>query len=185
MSKKKDTKKKTKLPQTLDDLKAAEYNPRTITTDAAKGLDASLNEFGNISGITFNRTTGRLVTGHQRVAALKERGGEFELLDKDKGEIRVGRHVFPVRIVAWSLSKEKAANISANNSLISGEFVDDVLKDLLDELEKDDVYDSLRFDDLLNTVTVPAFDPIDDDDQPRLDEKKKIECPACGHEFVP
>jgi hypothetical protein len=29
------------------------------------------------------------------------------------------------------------------------------------------------------------FSPVGIDEQPRLDEKKKVVCPNCGHEFTP
>lgn len=178
-------KKKVHIPKTLDDLKAAEYNPRTITDAAAGGLSVSTKEFGDISGITFNKTTGQLVTGHQRVAVLRERGGELVLVDKNKMEIHVGKNVFPVRMVAWSLAKEQAANVSANNPNIGGDFIDDDLNAMLEGIQEDcAAFEDLRFDELLGSVSVPNFDSIHDDEQPRLDEKKKIECPECGHEFT-
>ena len=49
----------------LADLKPAPYNPRTISEEALKGLGVSLEEFGDISGFTWNKQTGHLVTGHQ------------------------------------------------------------------------------------------------------------------------
>jgi hypothetical protein len=46
----------------------------------------------------------------------------------------------------------------------------------------------LGFDaDELNTLMgfVPDFQPGSEDDQGRLDEKAKITCPECKHEFAP
>lgn len=31
----------------------------------------------------------------------------------------------------------------------------------------------------------PQFNPIPESEVPRLDEKKKVKCPECGHEFTP
>ena len=31
----------------------------------------------------------------------------------------------------------------------------------------------------------PDFAPVDMSEQPRLDEKKRVTCPECGHEFAP
>ena len=58
----------------LDELAPAPYNPRRIDEDAARGLRASLEAFGDISGITYNATTKRLVSGHQRVHQLRSLG---------------------------------------------------------------------------------------------------------------
>ena len=58
----------------LSDLRPAEYNAdiRAISNTARNGLRASMGEFGDLSGITFNDLTGNQVTGHQRVNGLRE-----------------------------------------------------------------------------------------------------------------
>ena len=38
---------------------------------------------------------------------------------------------------------------------------------------------------LLDDLAGPMFDPATIDEQGRLDEKKKCQCPKCGHEFTP
>lgn len=43
-------------------------------------------------------------------------------------------------------------------------------------------FDASELDALLQG---PSFDPEGADSQPRLDEKKKVTCPECGHEFRP
>ena len=43
-------------------------------------------------------------------------------------------------------------------------------------------FDTSELDALLQG---PSFDPEAADSQPRLDEKKTVACPACGHEFRP
>jgi len=60
-----------KTIKSLADLRAASYNPREITQEALEGLGHSLEEFGDISGIVWNKRTGHLVAGHQRVEALR------------------------------------------------------------------------------------------------------------------
>ena len=44
---------------------------------------------------------------------------------------------------------------------------------------------SFEEDDLAALLDAPDFDPVPAADQPRLDEKKQISCPECGHEFTP
>ena len=34
-------------------------------------------------------------------------------------------------------------------------------------------------------LDAPNFDPASIDEQGKLDEKKKVTCPGCGHEFTP
>jgi len=31
----------------------------------------------------------------------------------------------------------------------------------------------------------PNFDPVGEDEQPRLDQRSPVTCPECGHEFIP
>jgi hypothetical protein len=43
---------------------------------------------------------------------------------------------------------------------------------------------SLGSEDLAALLTGPDFQPAGEDDQSRLDRKKEITCPECGHEFT-
>lgn len=128
--------------ESIDDLKPAPYNPRTIKDKAAKGLSVSIREFGDISGITWNSKTGNLVTGHQRVSRLKSEGAVFDngcLVSKNGKK-------FPVRVVDWPIEKEKAANVAANNPAIGGEYTKAGLSDMLAEIKLDlgeDGFDAL------------------------------------------
>lgn len=53
--------------KSIDDLKPDPGNPRGIEEPAAAGLRMSLQAFGDIGGLVWNRQTGELVAGHQRV----------------------------------------------------------------------------------------------------------------------
>lgn len=146
---------------TADDLRPADYNPRSLSEEAAGGLRASLREFGDIAGITFNVRTGRLVTGHQRVDQLRKQYGRalrLEPLAGDRAQlVTPSGDVFAVRLVEWDAGREKAANITANNPHIGGEFTDD-LEAILREVEKSDaeLFGRLRLDDLLGDIEVEA-----------------------------
>jgi len=138
--------------KTLDDLAPAPYNPRSITERAADGLRASLDRFGDIAGIVWNKRTGRLVTGHQRVNQLRALGATLEV-DPDSGqvEIDVGGRSFSVRVVDWNEDEEKAANITANNKHIGGDFTEE-LDALLEDLQQtlgDDSFSAIKLDSLL------------------------------------
>lgn len=113
----------------LKDLKPAPYNPRVMKDRAKKGLRTSLKEFGDLSGIVFNRTTGNLVTGHHRLQELRgEYGDSLELrgIKDDWALYTPAGDKFPVRVVEWEMGKEMAANITANNSGIQGRFTDEL-----------------------------------------------------------
>ena len=55
----------------LEDLKPAPRNPRRISAEAMGALGHSLDAFGDLSSICWNRRSGHLVAGHQRMTALK------------------------------------------------------------------------------------------------------------------
>lgn len=133
---------------TISSLKAADYNPRKIEEENFTALTYSIKEFGDLSGITFNRTTGNLVTGHQRVRSLMEQYGTDLPIVKNGILLPDGSH-FHVRFVDWDLQKEVAANIAANNPNLQGEFTVDLQK-LLMNLEQDSnsLWESLAFDKL-------------------------------------
>ena len=73
----------------LTDLKSAGYNPRTITDEQLGWLKKSLEEFGDLSGIVFNRRTGNTVGGHQRLKCLPP---DAKIEKKDLKEKNQDRH---------------------------------------------------------------------------------------------
>lgn len=59
----------------IDDLKAAEYNPRLLTSKQYKDLHTSLTLFGFVDPVIINTYEGReniIIGGHQRVKVWKE-----------------------------------------------------------------------------------------------------------------
>lgn len=110
----------------ITDIKPDPENPRVISEQAESQLSESVKSFGNIAGITYNKRTGQLVSGHQRFNQLKKQFPDLKLKtlnpdflmitsqDKDTG--------FLIRVVDWEETKQKAANIVANAPHIAGEF---------------------------------------------------------------
>lgn len=131
----------------ITDLKEDPSNPRSITPQALNALGKSLDEFGDLSGIVWNRRTGELVCGHQRIRALREKYGDERAIPflADDGEVREIEVVqpgdceevilrVPVRTVDWPREKQKIANIVANSPLIAGTFTGSAI-DIIGELE--------------------------------------------------
>lgn len=122
----------------LRDLTPAEYNPRK---DLKPGdpeyekLKRSLDEFGYVEPIIWNRQTGRIVGGHQRVRAMMDLG----ITEAD------------VVVVDFDEEREKGLNIALNK--ISGEWDKDKLALLITDLQAAD------FD-----VSLTGFDPDEIDD---------------------
>ena len=123
----------------VKDLKAAEYQARTITDLQLAMLGKSMQNYGDLSGVIFNTRTKRLIGGHQR---LKHLDPEWEIVKrscKDKlgttaaGFIRTpfGRWIY--REVNWPERKEMMASIAANKQ--GGEFDNLKLKNLVISLD--------------------------------------------------
>jgi len=132
--------------RSLEDLRSAfaDYNPRTISDDAAAGLRASLQRFGLADLPVLNRTTGNLVSGHQRVKQAIESGasGDVDVIVVELAEI-----------------EEKALNVTLNNPHIAGEFTSD-LDGILEGLRAHDeaALGELRLDELLADMAPPSID---------------------------
>jgi len=126
------------MSKTVGDLKHAEYNPRKMSDQDRRALEQAMRAFGDLSGVVFNRKTGNLVGGHQRVTAL-EKSWPVVIVETLKepdnvGTVAAGYIKTPFgnwsyREVDWELAVEKAANIAANR--ISGTWDDAKLKDVL------------------------------------------------------
>lgn len=143
----------------ITDLKPAPYNPRMITRDNARALGHSLREFGDISGIVWNKRTGFLVAGHQRLDTLKAQHGvgtlDFEVLSEEAAIIRTpDGNTFDVRIVDWDEHKERAANLAANSPTLAGEFTTDV-EALLTAVQhhQPELSADLRLDELMAAIS--------------------------------
>lgn len=133
----------------LGDLVPATYNPRTITKKAAEGLRASIERFGLVQEIVVNKRNNTIVGGHQRLQALRDSG----LSDEDK---------VPVVWVDLAENEERALNITLNNSAIAGEFDDEKLQTMLQDLAAEmplDVLEELRLDELATAEPGAGLDP--------------------------
>jgi len=165
-------------------IRRSAYNPRKLNKDSKKALKTSINEFGDISGITVNKRNGNLISGNHRWTELVDEYGKGNLfLEHLEGEIyglnvktgleeEAGFTGFTVRVVDWDDPKEKAANITANSDLVAGEFtaeLQDVLADAaidmpeklfidlrLEELQIDFEDDYLDLDDNSDTIQEQA-----------------------------
>ena len=85
----------------IGDLTPADYNPRKELGPGDPEFDKlkrSLDEFGYVEPVIWNKTTGRVVGGHQRITALKALGYE----DVD------------CVVVELDETREKALNVALN-----------------------------------------------------------------------
>lgn len=123
----------------VSDLKPSLSNPRKISEKRLKMLEKSMREFGDLSGIIFNRRTGNLIGGHQRIKNLDPKWEIVRENAKDglgtvaKGYIKTPFGDWIYREVDWPEKKERAANIAANKH--GGEFEIFSLNEILSELK--------------------------------------------------
>lgn len=121
----------------VSELLPAEYNPRKDLKpgDAEyEKLKRSIEQFGYVEPVIWNKTTGKVVGGHQRLKVLMDMGiTEVECV-----------------VVEMSVEKEKALNIALNK--ISGEWDKDKLALLITDLQGAD------FD-----VSLTGFDAVEID----------------------
>ena len=128
-----DTMKLERIP--IDKLKAATYNPRK---DLKPGdieyekLKKSIETFGYVEPVLWNRRTGNIIGGHQRFKVLVE----------------LGQKEIDCVVVDMDLTDEKALNIALNK--VSGEWDKDKLMLLITDLQGSD------FD-----VSLTGFDSIE------------------------
>lgn len=122
------------------ELKPATYNPRKISPERLTALAKSMAAFGDLSGIVFNRRSGNLVGGHQRVKQLDPSWRVSSSPSKDKvGTVALGYVETPqgrwsYREVDWDARREKAANVAANAA--GGDFDRPLLKAVVLDLQK-------------------------------------------------
>lgn len=160
----------------LSELKPNAKNPRKISPSKLKQLEKALMEFGDLSGIVFNRKTGQLVGGHQRLELFRAKDARVEITEIYKkptktgtvaeGHVLVGKEKFSFREVSWDIGKEKAANIAANKG--AGQWDDDLLADWMNDLA------DLNFDlDLTMFDDKERLEFFEDDDEPKPKKGKK------------
>lgn len=136
----------------ISKLKPAEYNPRKDLKpgDAEyEKLKRSIEQFGYVEPVIWNKATGRVVGGHQRLKVLVDSG----LTEVD------------CVVIELSEEKEKALNVALNK--ISGEWNTDKLAMLISDLQGSDFDVSLtgfEEDELADLFSKTAGKEVTDDD---------------------
>jgi len=116
--------KNTKETVHRSQLKGAPYNPRKINKVQAKRLREGLKTHGLVGGILWNRRTGNLVGGHQRINQLDTLEGSQD-------------YSLEVDVIDVDELQEKEINILLNNQTAQGEFDEDKLADLVEHLREE------------------------------------------------
>jgi ParB-like chromosome segregation protein Spo0J len=147
-------------------------NARTHSDEQVAQIAASIKEWGWTVPVLVD-ADGGIIAGHGRIMAARKLG----LTD------------CPVMVANnWS-EAQKRAYILADNKLALNAGWDMVTLanefHALNELGFDLGVTGFGADELASIMFEPNFEPATADEQGRLDEKKKCQCPECGHEFAP
>lgn len=103
-----------------NEIKNAPYNPRVIEESARKRLKKGLKRFGLVELLVWNKRTGNLVSGHQRLSIMDE-------LEKSKD------YDLTVSAIDIDEKSEMELNIQMNNTSMMGDYDLDMLGDMIND----------------------------------------------------
>ena len=106
------------------DIKNAPYNPRIMDKKAKERLRKNIAKHGLVSALTWNRRTGNLVGGHQRLEQL-------DALEKNKD------YELTVCVVDVDEREEATLNVQLNNPSMQGEWDFDKLAMMSEDFDLD------------------------------------------------
>lgn len=110
------------------EIKNADYNPRLIDKEAKKRLKNGIRKHGLVSALTWNKRTGNLVGGHQRIEQL---------------DALEGRNDYDLTVCVIDVDERDEAllNVQLNNPSMQGDWDMDKLADMAVDFD-------LSFDDM-------------------------------------
>jgi hypothetical protein len=153
-------------------IKNAPYNPRQIDEHARKKLVGNITKKGLLEALVWNKQTGNLVSGHQRLSILDERAAK-------KG---LSNYLLDVAIVDLNEKEEKEQNVFFNNPDAQGTYDVDGLGKLIADEEIDykvagfdDMTLQMMFEDTDYAVTMFDLDEAPGSVQRDIDEISKIQ----------
>ena len=143
-------------------------NARIIPDSAVSKVAGSINEFGFRQPIVVDEA-GVIIAGHTRLLAAE----------------RLGLERVPVVVAAGlTPAQAKAYRLADNRTGQEATWDMELLGIELEELATFDIDLLLTGFDGPELLMPSDFAPVGEDEQGRLDEKKPVVCPECGHEFT-
>lgn len=146
-------------------------HPRNVNQGDVGAIHESITANGFYGVVVAQKSSGHILAGSHRWQAARQAG----LTD------------IPVTWVDVDDSAALRIMLADNRTARLGHDDEAALAELLQELVEDgglegSAYTGDDLDQLLADLN-PDFQPVDEE-PPRLDQKKPIECPSCGHEFT-
>lgn len=183
----------------IETLELWDRNPKLHALDK---LAASIRRYGFKDPPKFepslNDGRGGIVEGNGRAQVLRSMKEAGEKAPRGIGVDDSGAWHAPVLFGVDARSQAEAAAYGVDHNALTLLGGDLGLEDLLQIYDEEQLQALLSdtpdtasllvsFDapDLEALLQGPNFDPVGAGDQPRLDKKAPITCPACGHEFRP
>jgi hypothetical protein len=153
-------------------LLANPFNHRRHPDKQRKAVAASIREIGFVKSVIVNRTTGHVIDGHERIMqALAQ--GEDTMVDVEYVELSEEKEKLALLILDKTSELATVDNASLEALVGDVQTAEQDLADLITEMSQE------------AGILAPEFEPSTEDEQSRLDEKAKVCCPECGHEFTP
>jgi ParB-like chromosome segregation protein Spo0J len=150
-------------------------HPKNVNQGDFGAIQQSIETNGFYGTIVANKRTGHILAGNHRYHVAKQSG--FDSL--------------PVAWVDVDDEEEIRILLADNRTTRLGQDDESKLAELLAELANTEKglsgtgFDGDDLDRLIGDLAGPNFDPATLDEQGRLDQKKPVTCPECGHEFHP
>lgn len=142
-----------------DQIKNAAYNPRKIDGNAKLKLRESLSDHGMLEPFLWNKRTGNLVSGHQRLEQL-------DTLEKQRN------YQVVVSVIDVDEKEEATINVLMNNPSLQGEWDLDKLADM--KLDFDIEFEDMGFDELDVDFLFEGDDRFSElFDTPEVEEEKE------------
>ena len=168
---------------TLADLRPDEANRRRHTPRNIGMIVDALHEVGAARSIVIDES-GTILAGNATVEAAAEAGIErVQVVDAD------GETIVAVRRTGLTEEQKRRLALYDNRAAELAEWdTEQIAVDLEAGLSFEGLFTNDEVADLLKEAeigTVPDFQPVSAEEQARLDQKKSVRCPRCGHEFVP
>tara|TARA_Y100000310_G_scaffold332020_1_gene406746 strand:- start:1237 stop:1638 length:402 start_codon:yes stop_codon:yes gene_type:complete len=129
-----------------------------------------LEEIGYADALIVRETDDgyQIIDGHLRAETTPDQEVPVLVVDLDDAEAE------------YALATHDPLGAMARND-------QDALMGLLQSVKSEDRAVTDMLEALANNETepMPDFEPVPESEQSRLDEKAKVKCPECGHEFTP
>jgi len=122
--------------------------------------------------------------GFADAVIARETPDGLELIDGHLRQEVMGDQPVPVLIVDVTEEEADKMLLTYDPLAMMAQADQDQLLDLLHDTQFADKAVNDMLEALANGERLPDFEPASIDEQGRLDEKKPIECPECGHHFT-